>query len=296
MSKEKLGILQVIAAALLWGTYGIFVKSLDIPPQIIIFYRYFFGFVGLLVFVGARDGFTWVGVSVQHWKWLYLPALFTGVSWLAYTYALKYTFIANAAFLTYTAPVFTVLFAPLIIKEKIESSSIFALVLALFGTLAIMGYNTLFIGEGVLTGDLYALAGGIVGGLIISFIKKVPPALSGYRANLIMSGMITMALLPFLLQTPGRLGWQDYLLLMAMGLIHQSLATTLFHTGLRLMKAQYSAVLSYIDPLVATIMAGIFLAETITIGSIIGGILIMVSGVIIVLRNRALPAPERVKA
>jgi drug/metabolite transporter (DMT)-like permease len=280
---------------LLWGTYGIFVKSLDYPAEHIIFFRYFFGFTGLLVFVAIKDGFAWVTLSAPDWKWLVLPALFTGVSWLAYTYALKHTFVANAVFLAYTAPVFTVLFAPFIIKEKIEISSAIALVFSLSGTLFIISYNTLFIGGGVLRGDLFALFGGIIGGLIISFIKKVPSTLSGYRANMIISGMIALALLPLYLRVGHSTTWQGYLLLLGMALVNQSLATTMFYTGLRSIKAQHSAVLSYVDPLAATLMASLILSESITLGSLIGGVLIIAGGVLIVIKNKSVPSPEKFK-
>jgi drug/metabolite transporter (DMT)-like permease len=81
----------------------------------------------------------------------------------------------------------------------------------------------------------------------------------------------------------------------AMGLISQTLGTTLFYTGLRTMKAQHSAILTYVDPLAATILASLFLAEQITFGSVIGGTLIIASGIMIVLQNRVNPALEQVK-
>ena len=80
-----------------------------------------------------------------------------------------------------------------------------------------------------------------------------------------------------------------------MGLLHQAVGTTLFYTGLRRIKAQHSAILTYLDPLAATILAAVVLAEKITIGSTIGGLLIIASGVIIVLEKRTTPALEKVK-
>ncbi len=285
ISKTQVGYFQVFLAALTWGTYGLFVKLLDYPAEQIIFFRYFFGFVGLLLFVAIKDGFCWIGSSLGYWKYLLMPALFTGISWLAFTYALKYTYVANAVFLAYTAPVFTVLFAPLIIKEKIERGSIFSLILALAGTLFIMGYNNLIVGGGVLRGDLFSLFGGLVGGLIISYVKKVPEALLGYRANLIMSGMIALGLFPLALRVYSGPDLRDISILFAMSILNQAVATTLFYTGLRKIKAQHSAVLSYVDPLAATLMASLILSEVVTLGSLIGGALIITGGVLIVFKN-----------
>lgn len=299
VNETQLGFLLVIAAALVWSTYGLFVRILDCSPLLIIFFRYFFGFTGLLAFAITRDRFCWVKPALPYTKMILLPAFLTGLSWLLYTYALNHTLIANAAFLAYTAPVFTIIFALFIIKEKLEPKSAVALGLALLGALAIMGYNTLifdllFAGSG-LNGDIYALMAGITGGLVISYVKKIPAELPGYIINLILSGLISMATLPFALKAGGYGSWRNLALLVLMGLLHQAVGTTLFYTGLRWIKAQHSAILTYIDPLAATILAAILLAEKITIGSAIGGLLIIASGVIIVLNNRTSPALEKIR-
>jgi drug/metabolite transporter (DMT)-like permease len=224
-----------------------------------------------------------------------LPAFLTGFSWLLYTYALNHTLIANAAFLAYTAPVFTIIFAAFIIKEKLEPKSAVALGFALLGALSIMGYNTLLFSGAGLIGDTYALMAGITGGLIISYVKKIPAELPGFIVNLILSGLISLAVLPFALTAGGFGGWKNIGLLALMGLLHQAVGTTLFYTGLRWIKAQHSAILTYLDPLAATVLAAVLLAEKITFGSAIGGLLIIASGVIIVLNNRTSPAMEKVR-
>ena len=295
LNNTQLGFILVIAAALVWSTYGFFVRALDCSPLVIIFFRYLFGFTGLLAFTITRNRFNWVKPAVPYTRMILLPAFLTGLSWLLYTYALNHTLIANAAFLTYTAPVFTIIFALFIIKEKLEPKSAVALGLALLGALAIMGYNTLFFTGAGLKGDTYALLAGITGGLIISYVKKIPAELPSYIVNLILSGLISIAVLPFALKAGGFGSWRNLVLLVLMGLLHQAVGTTLFYTGLRWIKAQHSAILTYIDPLSATIMAAILLAEKITVGSAIGGLLIIASGVIIVLNNRTSPALEKVR-
>jgi drug/metabolite transporter (DMT)-like permease len=295
LNKTELGFILVIAAALVWSTFGLFVRALDCSPLLIIFSRYYFGFLGLLAFTVARHRLSWVKPALPYSRLILLPAICTGVSWLLYTYALNYTLVANAAFLAYTAPVFTIIFALFIIKEKLEPKSIVALSLALLGALAIMGYNTLFFTEAGLKGDIYALLAGITGGLVISYLKKIPEELPGFIVNLILSGLISIAILPFALTAGGFGSWRNFGLLVLLGLLQQAIGTTLFYTGLRWMKAQHSAILTYLDPLAATVLAALLLAEKITIGTAIGGSLIIGSGVIIVLNNRTSPALEKVR-
>ena len=283
--KTKLGYLQVSFAALIWGSYGLCVRALDYPPENILFFRFLFGFLGLLFYTLIKDGTAWIKPSMTYWKLMLLPALLAGLSWMAYTYSINYTSVSNAAFLIYTAPVFTVIFAPLVLKERIEIRTLVALVFSLLGTTAIMGFNSLFSSETSLLGDVIALFGGIAYGFMSLFLKRIPTSMLGLPSNIILSGYISLALLPFALFSMRQLTSNGLLLLLVLGLVQQSFAASMFHIGLRSIKAQHAGILTYIEPLAATAMAALFLYEGITFGSILGGALIITSGLIVVARR-----------
>jgi len=283
--KDKLGYLQVFSAAFIWGSYGLFVRALDYSPEFILFYRFFFGFTGLLIFTSLREGLAWVKPCLTNWKWMLVPAFLTGVSWLAYTYSINYTSVSNAAFLIYTAPVFTVIFAPLIIKERLEARTIIALIFSMLGTMAIMGYSSLFSSGLNLLGDLIALAGGMTYGLLALYLKKLPAGVLGLKSNIMLSAYISLALLPFVIFSAERLSLKGFLLLLLLGLVQQTFAATMFHLGLRSIKAQHAGIMTYIEPLAATVLAALFLHEAITAGSLLGGVLIIIAGLLIVLRK-----------
>ncbi len=285
--KTHLGYLQIAVAALIWGTYGLFVRALDYSPEYILFFRFLFGLIGLLIVTSFKNGLSALKPSLSHWKWMLVPAFLTGISWLCYTYAINYTSVASAAFLIYTAPVFTVIFAPLILKEKLEARTVVALIISLLGTASIMGYSSLFGADSNLAGDMIALLGGISYGLLALFIKKAPTSILGMPSNIIVSGYIALALLPFILASSTQFNWKGILILLALGLFQQTFGATLFHLGLRTVKAQHASILTYVEPLAATMMAALFLHEAITPGSLLGGILIISGGMIIVFRNNS---------
>jgi len=285
--KTYLGYLQIASAALIWGTYGLFVRSLDYSPEYILFFRFLFGLIGLLVVTAVKNGLASLKPSLSYWRWLLVPAFLTGFSWLCYTYALNYTSVASAAFLIYTAPVFTVIFAPLILKEKLEARTIVALIISLFGTASIIGYGSIFIAGSHLAGDMIALLGGISYGLLALLIKKTPTSILGMPSNIIVSGYIALALLPFVIASSNQFSWKGILILLALGLFQQTFGATLFHLGLRSVKAQHASILTYVEPLAAALMAALFLDEAITSGSLLGGFLIISGGMIIVFRNKS---------
>ncbi len=282
---SNVGYLQVFAAAFIWGSYGLFVRGLDYSPEFILFYCFFFGFSGLLIYVSLREGLTWVKPCLANWKWMILPSCLTGLSWLAYTYSINFTSVSNAAFLIYTAPVFTVIFAPLIIKERLEVRTIVALIISILGTMSIMGYSTLFSSGLSLIGDLIALAGGMTYGLLALYLKRLPPGVLGLKSNIVLSAYIALALLPFVLISAERLNLKGFFLLMVLGLLQQTFAATLFHLGLRSIKAQHAGIMTYIEPLAATVLAALFLHEGISAGSMLGGALIITAGLLIVTRK-----------
>jgi drug/metabolite transporter (DMT)-like permease len=109
--------------------------------------------------------------------------------------------------------------------------------------------------------------------------------LLGYRANLIMSGMIALGLSPLALRVYAIPDLRGVSILFTMSILNQAVATTLFYTGLRKIKAQHSAVLSYVDPLAATLIASLILSEAVTLGSLIGEVLIITGGLLIVFKN-----------
>jgi drug/metabolite transporter (DMT)-like permease len=289
------GYLQILSAALIWGSYGLFVRALDFTPEYILFFRFFFGLAGLLIFNAIKGDFSWIGPARVHWKAMLLPAVLTCLSWLAYTYSISYTSVSNAAFLIYTAPVFTVIFAPVILKERLEARTVFALTFSLSGITAIMGLNSLMSVGSSLQGDLIALFGGITYGISALYLKKIPSSILGLPSNIIICAYLSLALLPFAIFSLNQFSWNGILILLGLGVFQQTFGATLFHLGLRKVKAQHAGILTYVEPLAATVLAALFLYEGITAGSILGGFLIIVGGMIIVLKRNPAPAVEMSK-
>ncbi len=295
-AQARIGYLQIATAALIWGTYGLFVRNLDYSPEYILFYRFLFGFSGIFIFTLLRSGFASLKPALVHWKWLLLPAILTCLSWLAYTYAINLTSVANAAFLIYTAPVFTVLFAPIILKESLEKRTIMALVISLVGTGFLMGYSSLSVAGPNVIGDMIALFGGMTYGFLALLLKRMPAGVLGLPSNVVLSGFVALSLLPFILFTMTPFSWSGILILMALGLFQQAFGASMFHLGLKKVKAQHAGILTYVEPLAATVMAALFLYEGITWGSLVGGVLIVTGGLLIVLRRDPEEAPLPIKA
>ena len=72
----------------------------------------------------------------------------------------------------------------------------------------------------------------------------------------------------------------NLLLLAVYGIFHTLIAPVLFYEGIRFIKAQSLGILSFIDPVESVLLALLFLGERLTLGTVIGGIMIFLSIVV----------------
>lgn len=74
-------------------------------------------------------------------------------------------------------------------------------------------------------------------------------------------------------------------LMIIVGVIHTCIALNLYFEGIKRIKVQHVGVLSYIDPLVAVILGGVFFNEMPGIPTIIGGGMILSATYLILKRK-----------
>ena len=86
-------------------------------------------------------------------------------------------------------------------------------------------------------------------------------------------------LVPYVLLTDGvnlqSLDGKGWAFLLVVGLIHTGITYCLYFSSLKELPGQKSAILSYIDPLVAVLISVVVLHEKMTVMQIIGGLLIL---------------------
>jgi drug/metabolite transporter (DMT)-like permease len=126
---------------------------------------------------------------------------------------------------------------------------------------------------GILSGLTYAML--IIIGRFLA--QRFSPLIITVFQNLV----VVTILLPFIKDIPFEIG--GYFLLL--GLIHSTAAPLLYVRGLREVKASKAAVLGYLEPVSAMVLAMIVLREFPGIGSLLGGALIILSGYLIIKRR-----------
>ncbi len=258
------GRLLILFTGVLWSLGGVFIKSLELPPVVIAFYRSIFASLLFSLFV-TRSG----------WR-LGVPLLVSVASYTAtmsfFVWANKLTTAANAIVLQYTAPIFVFLFIRLWFHEPISRSNLLTLFLGMVGVTIIFSESR---GQQDLQGVTVALFSGIVFSIYmvnLRFLKGINPLALTFVNNLVCS----LALLP-LAVTQLALSTDQILALAAMGVVQLGIPYFLFSKGLETISLQEASLIVLVEPVLNPVWVVLIVGEVPSGATLVGGSVILFS-------------------
>ncbi len=274
--------LKIVAAMLIWSTWGIMIRWLSLPPVVVLFYTALIASVAVPLVLKARGEFALGGVSTV-WPLFSALAIFSIINNLTYFYALAHTTVSNAVFTHYTAPVFVAVLAPILIAERLQKVTLVSLPLAVAGmVLIVLGGDGLQLGEEHRWGIVAGTASGVAYAVLIIVSRKLSQMMMHHKAVVVLLWITAAVTAPAAFLIDHQLTTRTVILLVTGGLVHSTIAPLLYFSAMRQVIAQHAAILGYIEPLAAVPLAFLFLSELPPAASICGGILILVSGYLVV--------------
>jgi len=205
------------------------------------------------------------------------------LGWALIFHAMKLIAIANAVLLNYTAPIFVALLAPLVLKEKLEKSTLLALAISVAGIGVISYQQNLQISDPNGFNPLGVLLGLLAGLAYAGFIIVSKKALSSFSSQVVAFYSYSVAsifLLPFVIGTDFSPDLAPWILLLVLGVFNTGFAVTLYLKGLGMVTAQKAVVFTYLEPASAVVFGFLFLAQQPTPLMLVGGFLIIIAGYI----------------
>jgi len=286
---RAVGYAQVMGAATLWATLGLFytgfIDVYGVPPLGVAFYRAALGFAILLIVLAVGRP-AWLQVAVRDFPLFALFGLL-GVAafFITYVYAIHLTGMAVAVVLMYTAPAWVSLIAWRLFGEEMGRVKVIALGLAFVGCALVARACDPAQVQLNLVGVLCGLGAGLTYGLYTIFNKVAVRRYSPWTVMLYALGFGALFLLPLQsaavfrpLRQPALIFW---LLLLAIG---PTLGAALLHTmSLQRLPASVVSIVATLEPAVATVLAWLFLGERLSVDQILGGVLIL-AGVLLLQR------------
>lgn len=278
MSYSK-GYSYVIAASILYGLIGIFIKLItDMPLGSIIFFRILFALAAITMYLFVSGRFFELRLKEKK-SYLLMLGLFEAAAVLANFYAIRYTTVSIAVLLLYTTPIYVTLLSPLVLKENITQRNIIALVLSVTGVVLVVQPQTLHDGINII-GVALGLASGLLFALMILTSRKIKNIYTG-TAQATWSMIVSLIIFsPFTFAVSIDVLKDHIQLLILFGLIPTALGGILYFSGLRLIKAQSASIISLLEPVSAVVFAFIILSEPVEYTTALGGALIFLGAFI----------------
>lgn len=264
-----------IAAPVLMGSLGIFVRNIPADASLIAFARLGLGFVFLMGFLVVTGKLGAVKVSIS--PYLVASGVSIGLCVWSYIKAVEHTSLANAAFFLYFGPVLAVGFALPLLKEKLTLTRVILIGVAFLGCLLLSPFNLSFSMADAL-GHVYGLQSALCYALFIVTNRKIPADVSPSGRAFHQLLWATLSLISVLSANKMHAPLQDVPWLIAVGFFQGFLALTLMIFGIRHLTTAEYGILSYLEPVTARLIGMAVYTEPLTLFQAFGGSLIIFSG------------------
>lgn len=274
--KDSLGSISAFTSAFLMGTLGLFVRNVSSNAQIITFSRLFLGFL-FLAFLLLLTG-RYKGIRMKPSLPIILSGIFTSIAILFYIEAIKYTTLATAVLLLYLGPIIGTILAYFFLKERVRPLNVVLILIAFSGTAFLLEFNFEFDSNEI--GYMFGIASAITYSFYFIANRKIDKdtPLIGRSFYQFLFG--TIAIFPFLFVGKTGFTMHDVPYLISIGFIHGFLALTLLILALKNLDIVKCGTILYIEPITATMFGWLFFSEKISMLQLIGGIMILGSGLI----------------
>ncbi len=282
------GILLMIVAVTLFTVMSSLIKAADrIPAGQAVFFRASLGLPVILIWLILRQELA-QGLRTRNWRNHAVRAL-AGTTAMGLGFAgLKFLPLPEVTALRFITPVLLVIFAVLILGERIRLIRITAVAVGLLGVLVILSPRlTLEGGSRELIGAAMILGSATLAALAQVFVKAM--AGTEHTAAIVFYFALTATVLS-LLTAPFGWVWPEsweWGLLIGAGLIG-SVGQVLLTSSYRYAEASTLAPFTYVTMIWAIVIGYVFFDEVPTWTMLAGALLIIGAGVAIVLRERAL--------
>lgn len=290
MKNTLIGSLYLILASSIWGGMYVVVKILVavIPPLELVWMRYLIALVALVI-IGLVTRQNW-RIKRRHF------GIIIAIAVIGYVISIVTqetgTMLSTAqmgAIITSTTPAFMVLFASLILKERLTLKKAISVSLATIGVITIVGFDDINMSS--MLGGVSLIIAALTWALMSVLIKRLPSDYSQIVVTTYATLIAFIILTPFVitklpqididdLTNPTILGGLIYL-----GVISTSIAFLLWNLGLQMLNASSGGVFFFVQPVVGTLLGWLILGETISITFWVGSVLILL-GVLIVIKDR----------
>jgi drug/metabolite transporter (DMT)-like permease len=273
---HKHGVIFVFAAGVLWSTVGLGIRLIEeaVVWQILL-YRSISMSIFLYLVIQIRSGES----PFAQIRRIGFPAVIAGLSLVAaYSggiYAIQNTSVANAMLLFATAPFMAAVLGWIVLREAVRGATWVAIAVAI-GGIAIMVVDKS--GSVALLGSLAALGSAL--GFAVFTVALRWGKTGEMLPSVFLSGLFAIVITVGICQYQGLsliIGARDGGISMGMGVFQVGAGLILYTLGSRSLPAAELALLSLAEVLLGPFWVWLFLGETASLNTLVGGMVLLVA-------------------
>ncbi len=269
--------LAIILAATIGGSSGVFIKLIDLPSTSITFFRMAVPVIVLLAYFG------WKKTPLFRGKYgiMMVASGLNAARMFLFFVAYLYTTIGNAVIILFTWPIFAAIFSSIFLKEKITTRTASLIGLAFLGIVLMYADKEISFGNRDFIGMAAMLFSAIVFSITAIIFKKELSNYSRTETIFYQNLIGAVVFMPFIfLNTPLPSSVQIGAATVY-GFLIGIVAFMLFFFALRRLKMSHYALFTYWEVIAAVIFGAVFFDEVITINMLLGGMMILASGILL---------------
>ncbi|TWH52130.1 DMT family transporter [Sporomusa sp. KB1] len=256
---------------------SILIKSSNTPPSVAGMYRLYMTVLMLSPFVSWKNLWS-LQMTKKEWIIVFLSGVFLGLHFLFWMESLSYTSVASSMVILTLQPLFVMIGSYFLFRERVNILMILCMIAAVFGSIVI-AWGDIGVSRGALIGDGLSLLGTISLSAYMLAGQKVSHKISANLYSVIVfflggSVMLVYSLINSFSLTDYRASDWTYFFLLA--LLPTIFGHFIFNLLLKFIGATTVSVGVIGEPVLAIILAYIFLGETVSSSQIIGGMFTIV--------------------
>ncbi len=225
---------------------------------------------------------------LKHKLEYFLIGLFAGWTNLAFILAVLEGDVVRVLLLFYLSPIWAILLAVLILKEKLTRTGICSLALAMVGGALMLWRPELSIAEGISFADFYAITAGMAFAITNIVIRKMGPTPINMKMTSCWLGVIVLTLCTLLLvQLPvPEITFNSGALVFLIGFPGMLVMTWAAQYGVTHLPIQRSSVIFLLEIVAGAVSAALWTDEIVRNLEYVGGVLIISAGLISVFNEK----------
>lgn len=287
-----------IASMQIFGTIGIFRRSIPLPSAFLAFARGILGGLFMLLLGRLRRKGASTSLPRRILLRLTVTGAMIGFNWMLLFEAYNHTTVAVATLCYYMQPTLVILLSPLVFRERLTAGKGLCALVSIIGMVLVSGAAESGSTQGRdMTGVLLGLGAAALYACVVMMNKKTQ-GVDAYQKTTVQLLSAGIVMVPYLLLTRGFSGIGGalaspsvVLLLLTVGILHTGVAYAMYFGSMDGLNVQSIAVLSYIDPVSALLFSAVLLREPLTPLNLVGAVLII--GAAAVSEMGQMPFPSR---